>query len=320
MESLVISEEQFLQEEVLHGKEEKENKKKGMIISLIIHCLLLILLILPFMKFPFPPPGQEGILVSFGMPKVGEGDDNPDAQQEEIAEVTPPSETTPTPEKVEPEVKPTPPAAAQPVESQPQEVLTTKNADIELAAQKKKAEERQQQLEAERKLQQERDRLLKEAEAKRQAEAAAAAAAAAKQKRKQEAYEQSKKQYGDLLGSGKGNTGKAGNQGDPGGDPNASNLEGISKGSGMIGGGLSNRGVKSEPEISDKSQKTGIVVVKVCVDENGNVISANYTQLGSSTNDGELKALAIQSAKKFKFVRSGVDKQCGTITIDFKLK
>ena len=142
-----------------------------------------------------------------------------------------------------------------------------------------------------------------------------------KRPRKRRDYEKAKKQFGDAFGgSGKGKTDKPGNQGDPGGDPDASKLEGISTGSGMVGGGLSNRGVLSEPVIRDNSQKTGRVVVKVCVDRSGGVISATYTQKGSTTTDSHLKSIAITSAEKFRFTSSSIDKQCGTITIDFQVK
>ena len=322
METLVVQDEVIKEHEaiLLPGEKEKKDKRRGLIISLITHALLLLLFILPFIKFPYPPPGQEGILVSFGMPDIGSGDDQPDTQQEEAVKPTPPTSSSEQQEVEEvqkvAEAKPTP---VEPAKSEPAEILTQKNAEIDLAVQAKKEQERLEKIEAARIATAEKERQRQEAEAKRLAEEAARQKAAAEARKKAE-YEQAKKQYGDLLGKGKGSTGTAGNQGDPGGDPDASQLEGISTGSGKIGGGLSNRGVKAEPNITDNSQKTGRVVVKVCVDENGDVVSAQYTQLGSSTNDGDLKALAIKSAKKFKFVRSGTDKQCGTITIDFKLK
>ena len=188
---------------------------------------------------------------------------------------------------------------------------------------KKKAEE-----DRKRRIAEEEARKIAEAEAKKKAEEDAKRKAAEEEARKKaeaEAkrkadLEAAKKQYGDVFGEGKGKTDTEGNQGDPDGDPDASNLEGISTGSGKVGGGLGNRGVRYEPTIKDQSQKTGRVVVKVCVDRNGNVVSADYTQRGSTTTDADLKRLAIASAKRFRFTESTIDKQCGTITIDFKLK
>jgi TonB family protein len=88
----------------------------------------------------------------------------------------------------------------------------------------------------------------------------------------------------------------------------------------MVGGGLGSRGVKYEPKITDNSQKTGKVVVDVCVDKTGKVVSANYTQRGSTTTDSDLRALAERSAMKFIFTESAIEKQCGTITVDFKVR
>jgi hypothetical protein len=191
----------------------------------------------------------------------------------------------------------------------------TKDEPDLVAIQKKKQEEdaRKQEVEAERQKRVE--------EAKKKAEAEAEAKKKADQEAQEKAeYEKAKKQFGDSFGGGKGKTDKPGNQGDPNGDPDAKKLEGISTGSGMVGGGLGDRGVLFEPKISDNSQKTGTVVVRVCVDRNGDVVSADYTQKGSTTADSELRQIAISSSKKFRFSKSSVDKQCGTITIDFKVR
>lgn len=90
--------------------------------------------------------------------------------------------------------------------------------------------------------------------------------------------------------------------------------------SGMTGGGLSNRRIIYQPEIFDNSQKTGIVVINVCVDPQGNVTSASYTRRGSSTTDPDLKALSVETASRYRFSPADIDKQCGTITFDFKVQ
>ena len=87
-----------------------------------------------------------------------------------------------------------------------------------------------------------------------------------------------------------------------------------------VGGGLGNRGVLHEPQINDRSQKTGRVVISVCVDKTGKVIKADYTQKGSTTTDSELKDIARKAALQFKFTLSEIEEQCGTITVDFKIK
>ena len=301
----------------------EKDRKRGWITSLAVHAVLLILALLPFLTYPDPPPGQQGVLVSFGAPDMGSGDDRPDTQQEEEVVPEPPSEEEVVEEETEPveeevveevveEVPPTP-AEPEPVPEMPEEVVTQDEPDL-VAIQKKKEQEAREKEEAE-----ERERQAEEARKKALAEAEAKKKAEEEAKKKAE-YEKAKKQFGDSFGSGKGKTDKPGNQGDPNGDPDASRLEGISTGSGMVGGGLGDRGLVYEPKITDNSQKTGVVVVRVCVGRDGNVVSANYTQKGSTTADSQLREIAIRNAKKFKFAKSSIDKQCGTITIDFKVR
>ncbi|MBK7427487.1 MAG: cell envelope integrity protein TolA [Saprospiraceae bacterium] len=239
---------------------EKENKRRGLITSIIIHALVLLIAILPLLSYPDPPPGQEGILVSFGGPDIGMGDSKPDTQQEEVVEPKPPSE--------EEQKTVTDPVASPttPVETQ-KDVVTAEDPNV--AAIKKREEERKKVVEDERRRDKEAKEKAEIAEKERKADEA----------RKQAEYDKAKKQFGDAFGgSGKGSTDKAGNQGDPKGDPNAKNLEGISTGKGNIGGGLSGRGVVYQPTITDKSQKTGIVVVNICVNNKGEVTRATYTR------------------------------------------
>ena len=276
---------------------DSESKRRGWVGSIAVRALLLVILIIPFMKFPIPPPGQKGILVSLGVPDQGDGQSMPETQNKEIVEPRP-STSEPRKDIVPVEEKKKTREASKPVVTTetPEQVAVKQNIDKEQL--KKREEELKKQQEQE--------------EARKRAEAEA---------RKQAEYEASKKQFSTLLGgSGKGTTGTPGNQGDPGGDPNAKALDGISTGSGMVGGGLGNRGVVYEPRIKDTSQKTGTVVVDVCVDQNGDVVSAKYTQRGSNTTDSQLRDLAERSARQFKFTDSDIEKQCGTVTIVFKLQ
>jgi len=290
----------------IHIVQEREDKRRGMVGSIVVHAMILVLVLIPFITFPIPPPGEQGILVSLGMPDVGSGDDRPEIQNKEVVTPTPPAAAQPVPvEDPEPEEK----EVSAKVIEQNKEIITSETPE-EIAIKKAEEEEAIRVRDAEIQKQRELE------EAKRQAQLEAEAEA-----KKQADYDESKKQFGDLLsGTGKGNTDTPGNQGDPNGDPDASTLEGISTGSGVVGGGLSNRGVLYEPKVKDTSQKTGRVVVNVCVDQTGKVISATYTQRGSTTTDSDLRALAERSARKFKFNQAEIEKQCGTVTIDFKVQ
>ena len=280
-------------------QDEEKERRKGFLISIAIHAVIILLALLPLMSYQDPPPGQEGVLISFGEINQGEGDDRPDVQQEEYVEVpTEESQPEDVPEPVEEEVAP-----PKPVEKK---IMTVDDSEIRIRKQKEAEDAK----------------AAEDAARKRAAEDAArkkAAAEAAAQKKAE--YDKARKHYGDFFGgSGKGDKGTPGNQGVPDGDPDATKLEGISKGSGVVGDGLTNRGVKRAPEISDSSQKTGRVVIYVCVDRMGNVTKADYIQRGSTTSDSRLVTLAKQNAYRYLFSQSNLDEQCGTITYDFKVK
>ena len=301
-------------------QQEEKNKKRGMTVSIAVHIALIILALIPILTFPDPPPGQEGILVNLGLPDVGEGDDN-------AGPATPSEPERSEPEEVveQPDPEPTPPEPTPPVktaEPAPQQKEVVKTEDpAEVALREKKAREEAERREREREEAERKRQEQVEAERKRKAEEEARRKAAAEEARKKAEADKLKDQIGGLFGDGKGkgNTGKPGNQGDPNGDPDASKLEGISTGSGTVGGGLGNRG-GGGPKITDNSQKQGTVVVRVCVDNSGKVVSAEYTQRGSSTSDATLKRLAVSNAKQWKFSKGSVDKQCGTITYRFRVQ
>lgn len=299
------------------GKYEEKNKKKGMLISILLHILLVLLIILPILTYPDPPPGQEGILVNLGLPDVGQGSDN--AAPAETVESEVPEKADSEPEAAEPApAEPTPEKVVTPEPQVEKEVIKTEDPEA-IALKKRLEEKKREQEELERKRREAELQRQREEEARKKAEAEARRKAEEERKRKEAEL---KNKIGGLFGDGegKGETGKPGNQGDPGGDPNSKILEGVSTGSGVVGGGLGNRGVAGRPKVSNPTQRTGRVVIEVCVDSNGNVISANYTQRGSTTTDSQLQSVAIENAKKWRFTESSISKQCGTITYDFKVK
>ncbi len=304
--------------------EEEKNKKRGLSLSIFLHIALVILALIPFLTYPDPPPGQEGIVVNLGLPDVGEGEENAGPATPSEPEVSEPVIEEEVAEPVEESTPPPPETTPDPVEPEPapqKEVITTE--DPEQIALKKRQEE-----EAKKRAQEEAERKRKaEEEARKKAEAEAErkrqeAEAEARRKAKEAEANKFKDQIGGLFGDkeGKGNTGKPGNQGDPEGDPDASRLEGISTGSGQVGGGLGSRGVVKTSTPQDNSQKQGTVVIRVCVDKSGNVTSADFTQAGSTTSDNSLVQIARQDARKWKFAAGQVDKQCGTITYRFRVK
>lgn len=289
-----------------------ENRKKGIIVSFMIHALLLLIALVPYLTSEEIPKEISGIIVAFGAPDAGSSDANPIAKTDTPISTDSPQEDTSkddrektTSTSKQKETKdPTP--DKKPI-SDLTPISTTSDVNVE-DAKKEKAKKDADAAEADRKKRQ-ADKIAREEAEKK-----------AKDEAQKAAYNDSKSKFSDLLGSGRGNNNNDSNAGDPKGDPNSDALNQIATGSGRIGGGLTDRGVLFEPQIDDNSQFTGIVVVKVCVNRDGNVIEANYTQMGSTTTNKSLVDLATDAAKKYKFTPSDIDTQCGNITIEFKVK
>lgn len=125
-----------------------------------------------------------------------------------------------------------------------------------------------------------------------------------------------------------------GDQGDPLGDPNSKytgkngNGSGVGQGDGTGDGSGSGKGVSFSlagrkmvrtPQINDRSQETGKVVVDITVDKDGNVVAAIPGGRGSTTTSAYLMRLAKDAAMKAKFNPSpdGADIQKGTISFIF---
>lgn len=336
-------------ETVGYPHEQERYKKRSKAIAIAAGVIMLLLMIYPFLTYPVPPLGQEGILVNLGVIDYGQGDENGAAAaapvEEEAREETSAEETVedplpqpqPEPEPV-PEILPPPPApvvepADKPVpdNSQQQELLRQQETAAIALRQRREAERqaevtRNQEQAAAREQQRrvaeakQAEEARKQAEARAQAEAKAAADKKAAAEAKASALRAA---TGSLFngnqgdGGGKGNADRAGNQGDPNGDPNAARTQGLSSGTGNVGGGLGSRGVLSSPRIADNSQERGKIVIAVCVNSDGRVTTAEYTQRGSTSTSARLIELARRNAMNYRFNKSSSDTQCGNITYDF---
>ncbi|NJC25013.1 cell envelope integrity protein TolA [Neolewinella antarctica] len=319
--------------------------KVGAVIGLV---LFLLLLFIPLFFTTLPKPGQPGILVNLGMIDLGQGNENagpsspaappvveevtPPLPQEDVAPLPPPPPTSAEPQ-------PTPVTREVVVTETPQEIAIRKQKAREEARKKSEADrKRRDQLEVDRRAKTERDRVKAIETERRNKEAAEAAvrreaaekaqrerdAAAAAQRKREEEAAATRNRAGGLFGGGggQGNTGKPGNQGVDNGDPDSKVLEGVSTGDGRVSGGLGGRGVLSSPVVRENSQRPGRVVVDVCVGPDGKILSANYTQSGSTTTDPNLVSAAQRNALQWKFQPnpSAPERQCGKITYDFKVQ
>ena len=304
--------------EELRAPVQTENRKKARLGALVYFTLLMAMILYPIISHQNPPPGQEGVLVNLGLPDQGQGEENASggAPEPELDEPTPepaaPEPTQPAPEPVKETPKPKP-------KPQPTKPVVESPSPEELAIKRQKEREQRERAAEER-----RQREAKAAaEAKARAEAEAKRQKEEAERQKREEADRLKDQLGGLFGSGSGNgtTGTPGNQGVEDGDPDASKLEGISTGSGQVGGGLGNRGIMNSPRVTENSQDKGRIVLRVCVDASGKVVSAEYQQRGSTSTSTRLINAAIRNARQWKFNAGAADsKQCGTITYDFKLQ
>ena len=287
---------------------EYENRKKNKRIAFwgtfsFTGAILVLLIILGF-STPLPLPEEEGILVNFGYDDAGMG-------QVETSGIAQPEPTTP-------EESSTPP----PTETETEENVMTQDFEDAAAMEAKKEEARKKREEEIRK-QREREEELrkqKELEEKRKKE---------EEERKKieeltkNAFSQGGKEGSDSQSDG--NNGGDGNQGDPDGDPNAKNY-GEGKGLGDKGIGYSLEGRSPQggrlPKPVYTANESGTVVVRVTVDQNGNVTSASYQAKGSTTTSSKLIKAALNAAKKAKFNQdNNADAfQIGTITYRFVLQ
>ena len=80
---------------------------------------------------------------------------------------------------------------------------------------------------------------------------------------------------------------------------------------------FSERTFVNPPVVRGQNPTTGIVVIKMCIDENGEVKTAKFTQRGSTTFNKRMRTIALEAARKVKF-STGLDvEQCGMITFVF---
>ena len=280
---------------------EEKNERRAKVMAFIFALFLIFLMLYPFWSYTFPPPGQEGVLITFGQLEAGSNDIANDVQGEQLVEEPNIEEHKET--SAEEKLR-----TAPPVEKLRSETVNVKS--------KTPTQEKSDVVVQEKAIQSEKSAIKPN---KPSAEELASQKAAEDAK-KQEEYEKAKKKFGSLIGKGTDSDTNSGNPGDPSGDPTADALSGISKGTGNIGGGLAKRGRTFEPEIEENSQKAGLVVVRVCVNDQGKVVEAKYTLKGSTTTDTDLVQVAIAGAKRYRFSKSPIERQCGTITIEFKLK
>lgn len=273
-------------------KHEKDSAKITALIALII-LLLLFVVGAPYMD----PPKEYGIAVNFGTSNFGKGTVQPK-----------------TPVKSEPRVVeelPQESAKAEPTKATEakEEVLTAENLEA-IAIKKQKAAEAKIKAIADAKAKAEADRVAKE---KREQDE--------KKKKLDALIGGVSKSDGKETGS-EGNDNKTGDKGQLDGDPYApSYFGGKGSGNGGVGYGLNGRGGASYKTLKQDCNESGLVIVKIIVNQNGNVVDA-VPGVKGTTNTAQCllePAKKIALSHKWPADSKAPAKQIGFVKVNFKI-
>ena len=289
------------------------HKKKSFTLTTIVLSVLLLLLFYIGLTY-MDPPIENGISVNFGTTDYGSGRVQP---REKIRSepVDKPIESVVEEQKIE----------------QVQEATPEETVEETPAAEKVLTQESEESI-----------RIKQQREEKRKADAAAKAAKAKadrialEKKRAEEKAEREReakrRELDALIGGvsksdgkttgGEGDDSKAGDKGQPNGDPYASSYYGSpGSGNGTGGFGLNGRSLVNKGKVPQECNEEGRVVVKIVVDKNGKVISATPGVKGTTNNDPCLLAPARKTAflHKWNLDSNAPSKQVGFVVVNFKL-
>lgn len=265
---------------------ETKHEKRSFTITVVLHVALILLLL--FFGFTYlDPPPENGIAINFGTSEVGSGDKQP----------TKPIKSSPKT------------SSAQPVKSEPvieKEVVTQDIEDAPVIEKKKKetpVETKQPE--------KEKPKPVKKPEPKPDKSTNDALSSILN----------GPERTGTETG-GEGNDNVAGDKGSPDGDPNASSYYG--QGAGLDGDGnyrLGGRKALNKEKFVQDCNESGIVVVKIVVDQSGRVVSAQPGMKGTTNSASCLTAPAKKAAlaTRFNSDPNAPSQQVGTIIYNFKL-
>ena len=263
--------------------------------------VMLILVLLCFVMGPpyLDPPTEYGVAVNFGTTDFGSDNVQPkEPIKAEPKEINKPTEETPT-------------------ESKPEESVTDKVEDVATQESEESIKIKKQK-EAEAKAKAEAERVERE---KREAE---------EKKRKEQ--EEKKRKLDELMGGigksdgeatgSEGDDNQAGDKGQPDGDPYANSYHGDpGTGSGGVGYGLNGRGAPTKEVFKQECNESGLVVVRIEVDRNGNVTKAEPGVKGTTNNAACLldPAKRIALSHKWRPDSKAPARQIGFVSVNFKL-
>ncbi len=262
--------------------ESKKDKIKGIIGTILVHLLVLLALIFFGLTAPFPPPGEEGVEVNLGYTDVGMGDIQKD-QQAPLQEVTPAEPKTAAKSK--------------------DEIITQDNEEAPAIEKKVKKPDKEENQVKEKVTETPKEKTPVEPE---------------KPKVNPNALYKGKSNT-NAEGGNEGETGQAGDQGNPFGSKDVKNHEGSGGAGNGVSYSLGGRSAKHLPKPEYKSKEQGKIVVSIWVNKNGVVTKAMAGAKGTTIADLNLRKLTEAAALKARFSEdpNAPEVQKGTITYNF---
>ena len=304
------------------------HKKKSFTLTTFLLSVLLLVLFYIGLTY-MDPPIENGISVNFGTTDFGSGTVQPKEKIRSEPLETPPVEPSKQEEVVEEieEVAEEVPEEVVAEEAPAEKVLTQENeesikikkaeeakkkAEEAAKAAKKKAEDAQKKAKAE---------AAKKAQEKKAAEEKARKEQEAKKKKLDALIGGISKSDGNASGS-EGDDNRAGDKGQPNGDPYSKVYYGDpGSGSGGSGGYLSGRSLVSSGKVAQDCNEAGKVVVKILVDRNGKVIRATPGVKGTTNSSPCLLEPARKTAMMHRWNTDSKapSEHEGRVVIVFKL-
>jgi len=274
-------------------KHERNSAKLTALITLIL-ILLLFVVGAPYMD----PPIEYGVAVNFGTSDFGKGDVQPlKPIKSEPKEIN---------EPYQPDVSKAEPSKANEVKEQ----ILTQEDEESIALKKEKEAEAKAKAIADAKAKAEADRIAKEKQIQEE------------KRRKLDALIGGVSKSDGTATGGEGNDNKAGDKGQLDGDPYAPSYFGSGgSGSGGVGYGLNGRGKATYSTLKQDCNESGMVIVKIIVNRNGNVISAEPGVKGTTNTAACLlePARKIALSHKWQPDSNAPERQIGFVKVNFQL-
>ena len=283
---------------------------KKYLYSLMLHvaAILALLLFVRWTPDTSPAPVEHVIVVDFtNRTELNKPTSKPQPQKSQQLK----TEKKTVPQPIKAQIPKAAPKQSQKQQEQPKPSEAAPKADV-----KSTAHVDQEKIRAAERLAKERQQKAL-AEAKKEAERAKAEAEKAK---KEAEKAESKSFFDNLIKDSKKKADAAEKAAAEAAKQSESQANLVSSSDAGLSDDISSRQVLKKPNIVDNTQKEGRVVVKICVDGSGKVISASYTQVGSTTTDGHLIDLAEKGVMEYIFSQSPTERQCGRVFIDFRLR